>query len=86
MLKESLFCGILLLGAATCADAACTAEEAQAKAAAFQQATMEAAQKNPQKYQDAMTAMQKDLPAIQQNVNDMDSLCRFYDEWTAKMK
>ena len=76
---------LLTLGASSYAVAACSVEEAQTKAQAFQQAAMAAAQKDPQKYQDAMTAMQKDLPELQK-ANNMDALCKFYDDWTAKLK
>ena len=86
MVKKVLALTVMvLLGTATYATAACTVEEAQAKAQAFQQAAVNAAQKDPQKYQDAMTAMQKDLPALQQ-ANNMDALCKFYDDWAEKLK
>ena len=76
---------VALLGTATYAAAACTAEEFQSKAQAFQEAAMSAAQKDPQKYQEALTAMQNDLPALQQ-ANDLDALCNFYDDWTNKLQ
>jgi hypothetical protein len=76
---------VMFLGSIGIANAACTAQEAQDKAQAFQQAAMASAQKDPQKYQEAMTAMQKDLPELQK-VNDMDALCKFYDDWTKKLK
>ena len=86
MLKKILALSVfLILGTAPYAGAACTVEDMQAKAQAFQQAAMNAAQKDPQKYQDAMTAMQKDLPELQK-VNNMDALCKFYDDWTEKLK
>ena len=86
MFRKVLALAVLLtLGSASYAAAACTNEEAMAKAQAFQQAAMEAAQKNPQKYQEAVTAMQKDLPELQK-INDLDKLCKFYDDWTAKLK
>lgn len=83
--KVFIFTVLMTLGAASYAMAACTPDEATAKAQAFQQAMMQAAQNNPQKYQEAVTAMQNDLPKLQQ-ANNLDSLCNFYDEWTAKMK
>ena len=83
--KAIVLTALLTLGAFSHAAAACSVEEAQAKAQAFQQAAMTAAQKDPQKYQDAMAAMQKDLPELQK-INDMDALCKFYDDWTAKLK
>ncbi|MDL2210447.1 hypothetical protein LJC26_06560 [Desulfovibrio sp. OttesenSCG-928-O18] len=86
MFKKVLALTVMLtLGAVSYATAACTTEEAMAKAQAFQQAAMEAAQKNPQKYQEAVTAMQKDLPELQK-ANDLDKVCKFYDDWTAKLK
>jgi hypothetical protein len=86
MMKKALALSfMLLLGSAVSAGAACTAEEAQAKVAAFQQAAMASAQKDPQKYANAMAAMQKDLPELQK-ANNMDAICKFYDDWTAKLK
>ncbi|MDR1162323.1 MAG: BTB/POZ domain-containing protein KCTD2 [Candidatus Accumulibacter sp.] len=76
---------VIFLGSIGLAHAACTVEEAQTKAQAFQQAVVTAAQKDPQKYQQAVTAMQKDLPALQ-SASDMDALCKFYDDWTKKLK
>ena len=86
MIRKTLVLAIMMvLGAASYVGAACTAEEAQAKAQAFQQAAMAAAQKDAKKYQDAMTSMQKDLPELQK-ANNMDAICKFYDEWTEKLK
>ena len=86
MVKKILALTVLmLLGTAGYATAACTVEEAQAKAMAFQQAAMAAAQKDAQKYQEAMTAMQKDLPELQK-ANNMDAMCKFYDDWTEKLQ
>jgi hypothetical protein len=76
---------MMFLGSAGIAHAACTAQEAQDKAMAFQQAAMASAQKDPQKYQQAMAAMQKDLPELQK-ANNMDDLCKFYDDWAKKLK
>lgn len=83
--KIAIFTFILALGTSSYAIAACTQEEATAKAQEFQQVVMQSAQKDPQKYQEAATAMQKDLPALQQ-ANDLDAICAFYDKWTAKLK
>ncbi|MDR1275117.1 MAG: BTB/POZ domain-containing protein KCTD2 [Candidatus Accumulibacter sp.] len=85
MKKTFFLCLAVFLGSVGLAHAACTVEEAQTKAQAFQQAIVTAAQKDPQKYQQAMTAMQKDLPALQ-SASDMDALCKFYDDWTKKLK
>ena len=83
--KIVVLSALLLFSSASYATAACTAEEVQAKAQAFQQAAIAAAQKDPQKYQDAMTAIQKDIPELQKSANT-DALCKFYDDWTAKLK
>lgn len=83
--KVFAFTVLLTLGVSSYAVAACTVEEATAKAQEFQQVIMQAAQKDPQKYQDVMLAMQKDLPELQK-ANNMDAICNFYDEWTAKLK
>lgn len=86
MFKKVLaFTVLLSLGAASHAAAACSTEEATAKAQAFQQAIMEVAQKDQKKYQDVMAAMQNDLPKLQQ-ANNLDAICTFYDDWTAKLK
>ena len=85
MKKSILIAVMLVLASVTYAGAACTAEEAQAKAQAFQQAAIAAAQKDPQKYQEAMTAMQKDVPELQK-ANNLDALCKFYDDWAEKLK
>lgn len=86
MIKKSVVLTVLLvLASVGHLGAACTAEEVQSKAQAFQQAAMAAAQKDPQKYQEAMTAMQKEVPALQ-NSNNLDAICAFYDTWTAKLR
>ena len=86
MLKKiAIFTLFLALGTSSYSIAACNQEEAMAKAQEFQQVAMQSAQKDPQKYQEATTAMQKDLPALQQ-ANDLDAICSFYDKWTAKLK
>lgn len=85
MKKSILIAVMLVLASVSYVGAACTAEEAQAKAQAFQQAAIAAAQKDPQKYQEAMTAMQKDVPELQK-ANNLDALCKFYDDWAEKLK
>ena len=86
MLKKSFLLAVLLvLGTGVFAKAACTAEEAQAKSQAFMNAAMELAQKDPEKYGEVAQAMQTELPELQK-INDLDGLCKFYDDWTEKMK
>jgi hypothetical protein len=76
---------MMLLGSATSVGAACTQQELLAKAQDFQQIYTAAAQKDPQKVQEVTLAMQKDLPELQKS-NDVDALCKFYDDWTQKLK
>ena len=83
--KIIAFTALMILGTVSYASAECTVEDLQAKAQAFQEVAMAAAQKDAQKYQDAMTAMQKDLPELQK-ANNMDALCKFYDDLTAKLQ
>lgn len=85
MKKSILIAVMLVLASVSHVGAACTADEAQAKAQAFQQAAIAAAQKDPQKYQEAMTAMQKDVPELQK-ANNLDALCKFYDDWAEKLQ
>jgi hypothetical protein len=86
MLKKGFALAVMLvLASGVVAHAACTAEEAQAKGQTFTNAAMALAQKDPQKYGEVAQAMQTQLPELQK-MQDMDALCKFYDEWTAKMK
>jgi outer membrane murein-binding lipoprotein Lpp len=78
-----LFC---VVGWAGIVNAGCTQEELQAKVQEFSTKVQEVAQKDPQKYQEIALAMQKDLPELQKNPQDMDKVCAFYDAWIAKMK
>ncbi len=75
----------IVLCSASFAGAACTVEEAQAKATEFSNAAMALAQKDPNKYAEVAQAMQTQLPELQKS-NDLEKICAFYDEWTAKMK
>ena len=86
MLHKSVLAALamlMLMGAF--AKAACTPEEAQAKAQDFMNAAIALAQKDPQRYQAVAQAMQTQLPELQK-ANEMDKVCNFYDEWLAKMK
>lgn len=85
LIRILAFTVLIALGTTGYATAACTAEEAQAKAQTFQEAAMAAVQKDPKKYQDAMTALQKEIPALQQ-ANNLDAICAFYDNWTQKLQ
>ena len=86
MLKRSFALAVLfLLGSGVFASAACTPEEAQAKAQDFMNVAITLAQKDPQRYQAVAQAMQSELPELQK-ANDMEKLCAFYNDWIAKMK
>ena len=83
--KVFIFTVLLSFSVGSYAFAGCSTDEAMAKAKAFQEVVVDVAQKDPQKYQEIMTAMQNDLPALQTSDN-MDALCKFYDDWTEKLK
>ena len=85
-MKKILVLCLMFLGSAGIANAACTAEEAQAKVQAFQQAAVAYAQGNTKKYNETMVAMQKDMIELpKEKAKNMD-ICKFYDEWTKKLK
>ena len=71
----------LTLGMAGLAQAGCTAEEAQQKAATFAQVV----QQDPEGYAKVMQELQPELLQIQQK-QDVDALCAFYDKAIAKLK
>ena len=86
MLKKSVLAALaMLMFMCASVEAACTPEEAQAKAQDFMNAAIALAQKEPQRYQVVAQAMQNELPELQK-ANDLDKICSFYDEWLAKMK
>ena len=67
------------------AHAACSAEEAQQKAATFAQVVQAKAQQDPEGYAKVMQELQPELLQIQQK-QDVDALCAFYDKAIAKLK
>ena len=86
MLRKSLFLAIMLmLGSGVLAKAGCTPEDVQSKSQKFMDIAMRLAQKDPDKYGEVAQAMQAQLPELQK-LNDLDGLCKFYDEWTGKMQ
>lgn len=85
MLKKALLPAIIMIFCGGLSKAACTPEEAQAKAQEFMNAAIALAQKDPKKYQSVATVMQSELPELQK-LEDMGKLCEFYDDWLAKMK
>lgn len=74
----------LTLGMAGLAQAGCTAEEAQQKAATFAQ-VVQASAADPEGYAKVMQELQPELLQIQQK-QDVDALCAFYDKAIAKLK
>ena len=86
MLKKSFFLAMMIvLGSGILAEAGCTPEDVQAKSQKFMDIAMRLAQKDPDKYGEVAQAMQTQLPELQK-LNDLDGLCKFYDEWTVKMQ
>ncbi len=75
----------LSLGSFSLAMAACSPEEAQNKAMAFAQAMQNKAQSAPNSYAGIMQELQPKLLELQQK-QDMEALCRFYDEALEKLK
>ncbi len=86
-MKQLIVCAAmaLMLGTAGLAQAGCTAEEAQQKAAAFAQVVQAKAQQDPEGYAKAMQELQPELLQIQQK-QDIDAMCAFYDKAIAKLK
>ena len=75
----------LSLGSFSFAMAACSPEEAQNKALAFAHALQEKAQKDPPHYATIIQDPQPRLLELQQK-QDMEALCKFYDEALEKLK
>jgi len=85
-MKKLLVALICVVGLAGVSYAGCTQEELQTKVQEFSTNLQQVAQKDPQKYQEVTLSMQKDLTELQKNVQDMDKVCKFYDDWNAKLK
>ena len=84
---KRVFAALLCVaGLAGVSHAGCTQEELQAKVQEFATHVQQVAQRDPQKYQEVALAMQKDLPELQKNAQDIDKVCKFYDTWNAKLK
>ena len=84
------FTALLALAFVICmsgaAFAGCTQEEAQQKAIALSTKVQEVAQKDPNKVMAVSQDMQARLPELQKNPNDMDAICKFYDDMLAKLQ
>ncbi len=85
-MKRLFFALLCVAGCTGISYAGCTQEELQAKVQEFSTKVQQLAQKDPQKYNEVATAMQKDLPELQKNAQDMNKVCEFYDAWNDKMK
>lgn len=75
----------LTFGMSSLALAACSPEEAQAKALEFSQVLQSKAQKDPSGYAQVMQELQPELTQLQQK-QDIDALCAFYDKAIAKLQ
>ncbi|MFT3670010.1 MAG: hypothetical protein QM795_15895 [Pseudoxanthomonas sp.] len=86
-MKQLIACAImaLTLGIADFAQAGCTAEEAQQKAAEFAQVAQAKAQQDPVGYSKLMQELQPELLQVQQK-QDYETLCAFYDKALGKLK
>ena len=85
-MKKMLVLCVMFFGSASIVNAVCTVEELSAKSTAFQQAAMAFAQKNPKEYREAMLAIAKERDLLEeQKANNMDALCKIFDEYTKKM-
>jgi len=85
-MKKLLLALLCVAGCAGIAHAGCTQEELATKVQEFSTLVQQVAQKDPQKYQEVALAMQKDLPELQKNAQDVNKMCEFYDTWNAKLK
>ncbi len=75
----------LMLGGAALVQADCTPEEAQKKALDFAQAIQTKSQQDPAEYARIMQELQPQLTELQQK-QDMQALCKFYDEALTKLQ
>ena len=73
------------LAFASSARAECSVTEVQKKAEAFALALQTLVEKDQDKYIKTIRAMEQDLPALQES-NDLDVICKFYDDWIEKVK
>ena len=88
MFRKSMLAGataLAILGFAVSAQAGCTAEEAQRKAAEFAEVIQEKAQKDPEGYAKTMQELQPELLQLQQK-QDLDAMCAFYDKALDKLR
>ena len=87
-IMKKLFMGmvmVLMVGSAAFVQADCTPEEAQKKAMDFAQAVQTKSQKDPAGYAQIMQELQPQLLELQQK-QDMQALCKFYDEALPKLQ
>ena len=77
---------IMTLGLAASVQAGCTPEEVQKKSVEFSQAIQAKSQKDPQGYAVIMQELQPEILQLQQNPQDLDAACAFYDKALKKLK
>ena len=86
-MKKILFLAVVfVLCSAGVASAACTAEEAQQKALTYAQAVQEKSQKDREGYNKFMDTYKTKIMELQKNPDDLDALCKFYDDALQELK
>ena len=85
MKKILLFSALVLLFSAHTAFAACTPEQAQQKAMQVATQLQALAQKDAAKFQKLMQEFQQKSAELQTK-NDMDAVCKYYDDMIAASK
>ena len=85
MKKIVLLVALMLFLAAPVAEAAFTQEDVTAKALKLEELLIAATEKAPEKIQEVVAAMQKEIPELQK-ATDLDSLVKFYDRMIAKLQ
>ena len=84
----ALLCALFVLGAGGAAFAACTPDEAQARADLVSKRISEVAPKDPPKAVAVAQEVAIRIPEFQKNPKgyDIEGLCRFYDDMLDKLK
>ncbi|MDR2573125.1 MAG: BTB/POZ domain-containing protein KCTD2 [Desulfovibrio sp.] len=84
-MKKIFLSSLLSVFAASSAYAACTQEEAQQKAMAVSTQIQALAQKDAKRFQEVITEFQKKSQELA-NIQDLDAVCKYYDEMLEKTK
>ncbi len=87
MKKFSILLALVsVLGLGAIAHAGCTQEEAQQKAVALSAKIQEVARKDPNRIVAVNQDMQAQLPELRKNPNDIEAICKFYDDMLARLQ